>query len=254
MILLRSCYPCIGIRLCSFRSISTSRKHRTNDDLRKKLPSRKYYEELTENVYMHKQIAQSGRRAFENMVEYPIVIKKFFISDVNEEDIKYPDVLSTAEFDRLKQINAQKLDYFSKRVECSANGFPPSVYEAFKKMNLFGYNIPKGYGGEGLTHTQCTFAGEIEAYSIDAAVALHQHRLVCATITDIGTPEQCAKYLPKLANGDIIGSTAFQEWNDVNKIGLNTRAEYDDDDEEWCLNGLWHIFFGDFTQPNALIK
>ena len=237
MILLRSTVSCVRNKFYHFRLISTS-KTQLNEDRRKKLPSRKYFEELTENVYMQKQMKRSGRRAFEVMVENPIVVKKFFISDVSEDDIKYPYVLSKSDFDHLKKSSAQISDNFLNRIEYKKNGFKSSAYKLFKDNKLFGYNVPIEYGGQGLKHTQCTFLSEMEAQNINAAVALNRHRLVCAAITEIGTAEQCAKYLPKLANGDIIGTTAFQEWNDVDKIGLNTQAEYDDDDEEWCLNGL----------------
>lgn len=239
MILLRSTLSCARIKFCNFRQISTS-TIQLNEDRRKKLPSRKYFEDLTEKVYMQKQMSRSGaRRAFEIMVENPIVVKKFFISDAKEDDIKYPDVLSKNDFDHLNDSSAQISVFFKNHIEYEENGFSPSVYEKFKDKKLLGYNVPKEYGGQGLTHTQCTFASEIEAaHNADAAVALNHHRLVCAAIMDIGTAEQCAKYLPKLANGEMVATTAFQEWNVLDKIGLNTRAEYDDDDEEWCLNGL----------------
>lgn len=235
MILLRSTLLCVRKKFRDIRPISIG----PIEDRRKNLPSRKYYEELTENVYMQNQMSRSGRRAFELLVENPIIVKKFFISDVNDEDIKYPEVLSKNDIVDMKNASAHISDYFTNHIEYDENGFPPSVYESFKDKKLFGYNVPKEYGGQGFTHTQCTVAGEIEVQNIDAAVALNHHRLVCAAITEIGSDEQCAKYLLKLANGEIIGTTAFQEWNRVDKIGLNTRAEYDEDNEQWCLNGLY---------------
>lgn len=237
MILLRSTVSRIRVKFCHLRSISTSTTQ-FNEDRRKKLPSRKYFDDLLENVYMQKRMSRRGRRAFEIMVENPIVVKKFFISDLKDDDIMFPDVLSQTDFDHLKNTSAQISDYFANHIEYTENGFSSSVYDAFKDKKLFGYNIPMEYGGQGFSNTHCTFVSEIEAQNIDAALALNHHRLVCTAIMEFGTDEQCAKYLPKLANGDIIGSTAIQEWNDVKKVGWNTQAEYDDDDEEWCLNGL----------------
>lgn len=225
----------VRVKLCHIRSISKSATQ-FNEDRRKKLPSRKYFEDLTENVYMQKKMARRSRRAFESMVENPIVVKKFFISDVKDDDIKFPEVMSKNDLD----INVQLSDYFTNHIECTENGFAPSVYETFKNEKLFGINVPMEYGGREFSHTRCTFASEIEAHNINAALALNHHRLVCTAITEFGTGEQCAKYLPKLANGDTIGTTAFKEWNvDVTKVRWNTQAEYDDDNEEWCLNGLF---------------
>lgn len=238
MLLLRSTVSCIRVKFCHRRSISISSTH-FNEDRRKNLPSRKYYEDLTENVYMHKQMARRGRRAFELMVENPIVVKKFFISDVNDDDIMYPDVLTTDDFNHLKTANAQISNYFTNHIEYTENGFSSSVYDAFRDKKLFGHNIPTAYGGQGFSHTHCAFVSEHEALNIDAALALNHHRLVGAAITEFGTEKQCTKYLAKLANGEIIGTTAINEWNDVKKIGWNTQAEYDDDNEEWCLNGLF---------------
>lgn len=239
MILLRSATrSCARNKFCNFRLISTSTTQ-SNEDRRKNLVSRKFFEDLTENQYMQRQMSRSGRRAFEISVEHPIVVKKFFISDLKDDDIKYPDVLSKDDFDHMKKSSEQLSNYFSNHIEYGESGFSSSVYQTFKDKKLFGYNIPKEYGGQGFTYTQCAFASENEAaHNIDAAVALNNHRLVCTAVTEIGTAEQCAKYLPKLASGEVIATTAFQEWNDLNKIGLNTRAEYDDDEEEWCLNGL----------------
>lgn len=256
MLLLKSTVSCVRLKFCHLRSISLSATQ-LNEDRRRNLPSRKYYEQLTENVYMQNQMSRrNGRRAFEIMAENPIVVKKFFISDVNDDDIKYPDVLSKNGFDHMQNINAQISDCFTNRIEYAETGFASSVYDTFKDKKLFGYNVPKEYGGQGLTHTQCTFASETEAHNIDVALALNHHRLVCTAIMEFGTAEQCTKYLPKLANGDIIGTTAFQEWNDVDRIGLNTQAEYDDDDEEWCLNGLFlieiYIFICPFIDQHAL--
>lgn len=238
MIFLRNTVSCVRVKFYHLRSISIGTTQ-FNEDRRKNLPSRRYFEELTENVYMQKKMSRrGGRRAFELMIENPIVVKKFFISDVKDDDIVFPDVLSKNDFDNLKQTSAQISDHLANHIEYTENGFSSSVYQTFKDKKLFGYNIPIEYGGQGFSHTQCSFLSEIEAHNIDVALALNHHRLVCTAIMEFGTEEQCAKYLPKLACGDIIGTTAFQEWNDVKKIGWNTRAEYDDDNEEWFLNGL----------------
>lgn len=240
MILRRGIFAYIRVKYCSCRSITES-SIQLNKDRRKNLPSRKIFDELTERGFIDEQLTRSGRRTFEIMVEKPIVVKSFFISDVDAEDIQYPKVTSTDALEHWKKTNAQISDYFTKNIEYNDTGFSPSVYEKFKVLDLFGYSVPKSFGGQELSHTERIFASETESQDIAAAMALNSHRSVCAIITEIGSNEQCSRFLPKLAKADLIGTIAFEEWNPIDKVDLNTRAEYDDDEDQWCLNGMVFI-------------
>lgn len=238
MILRRGLFPFIHRKLCSCRSISVN-AFKLNEDRRKNLPSRKLFESLTERKYMEEQLSRSGRRPFEVMVENPIVVKCFFVSNIEDEDIIYPEVVSISEIENWKKTNAKISEYFSKNIKYSGKGFSPTVYKAFKKLNLFNYNVPKAFGGQELSYTHQIFRSEIETQNIDAAMALSSHRLFGNAIIEIGTDEQCNELLPKLATGELIGTLAFKEWNNANKVGLNTQAEYDEEEEQWCLNGMY---------------
>lgn len=242
MILRRGVFTCIRNKPCSCRFISLS-AFKSNDGRKKNLPSRKIFEELTEREYLSDQIIRSGRRPFEIMLEKPIVVKSFFVSNLDDEDIQYPEIVSVNELDNWKKINANISKYFSQHIKNSENGFHPSVYQAFKEFNLFGYNVPKGFGGQELSYTQQMFVSEAEAQNIAAAMILNAHRLVCTAIKEIGTDEQCRELLPKLANGDLIGTLAFEEVNAIDNVEYNTHAEYNDDEEQWCLNGMYLLFF-----------
>lgn len=238
MIIRRGVFPFIHRKLCSCRSISVS-AFKLNEDRRKNLPSRKLFESLTEKKYMDEQLSRSGRRPFEVMVENPIVVKHFFVSNIEDDDIIYPEVVSTSELDDWKKTNAKIAEYFNKQIQYSENGFKPSVYKAFRKMNLFNYNVPKTFGGQQLSYTHQIFRSETETQNLDAAIALSAHRLFCNAITEIGTDQQCDELLPKLATGELIGTLAFKEWNNAFKVDLNTQAEFDDEEEVWCLNGMY---------------
>lgn len=241
MISWRRASCCIRNKIFSYRSISRTSVNTNEDSKRKNLPSRKLFEELTEKLLLDERISQSGRRPFEVMIEKPIIVKKFFLSEVGAEDVQYPEVMTKNDADKWKEVSSQTSDYFAHGIEYDEKGISSPVYDTFKRMNLFGCNVPKEFDGQAYTHTQLTMTNEMESQNIVAAMVLNVHRLVCATISEMGTKEQCTEYLPKLASGNLIGTVAFQEWNSAEKIALNTRAEYDDDTDEWCLNGMLYI-------------
>lgn len=226
-----------GCRFISKKSINPN-----EDRKRKNLPSRKLFEELTEKLYLDEQISRSGRRPFEVLVEKPIIVKRFFLSEKDAEDFQYPEVMSENEADKWKHVNSQTSNFFAQCIEYDEEGISSPTYDALKRMHLFGCNVPKEFGGQGYTHSQLTLTNEMESQNVVAAMVLNFHRLVCETISEIGTEKQCTKYLPKLATGELIGTVAFQEWNSSDQMGLSTRAEYDDDNHEWCLNGMLSIF------------
>lgn len=80
-------------------------------------------------------------------------------------------------------------------------------------------------------------ASEAEGQNVSVAMALNAHRLVCEAINEYGTKEQSTKYLRKLANGDIIATTAFQEWTRDEIAANQSIAEYDGEKQQWRLNG-----------------
>lgn len=231
MILRRSTILCIRAHLCRRRCVSSTPTVFSDQT---KLPSRRLFNELTERSFVDEQMSRSGRRPFEANVENPIIVKSFFVSDVNTEKIEFPASLSKAQLDSCKLKYAQISEYFGKH---NGRELTEADYNAFKSMHLFGYNVPKNYGGQGYSRTMHTLASEVEAQNIAAAMSLNVHRMVCATISEFGSDEQCKYYLPKLATGELIGTTAFQEWNSLETIGLNTCAEYSHDDEHWLLRG-----------------
>lgn len=260
MILRKSGLLCVRTNIGQCRSISMSwpksngEKSSAGQILGKgKLPSREYFQQLTEKSFMEEQFIRSGRKPFEVMLEKPIVVKNFFVSEIESEEIKYPEMLSPSDFDKWKKTNEQISKHLPKPNEFIGN----DQLNALKKFNLFGYNVPKEFGGQNCSHTELSVASETENENIAIAIALNGHRLVCETIKQNCTIAQCEKYLPLLASGEFIATTAFQECNSIEQTGFNTRAEYDDDYSEWCLNGMsavvcclwfclirWNLFSG----------
>ena len=71
-----------------------------------------------------------------------------------------------------------------------------------KEMGLFGLTIPEEYGGLG--ESLLTYALVVEQIArgwMSVSGVINTHFIVAYMLTQHGTPEQKAKYLPRMADG-----------------------------------------------------
>lgn len=183
------------------------------------------------------ELFAKDRRPIEALIEHPIIAKKFFVSEVDSEQMLYPEVISKDETDVLFKINQDVSEFFATQIDFDEKGITSSIHDTFRESGLYGYNVPKEFGGREFCYTEVILASEAEAEEISAAMALNSHRLVCEVINEYGTEEQRATYLPKLAKGDLIATIAFQEWSRDDVATKQTIAEFDADKNQWRLNG-----------------
>lgn len=183
------------------------------------------------------ELFAKNRRPIEPLIEEPIIVKKFFVSEVDSEQMLYPEVISKDELDSIIKINQDVSEFFATQIDFDDKGVSASIHETFVQSGLYGYNIPKEFGGRQFTYTELTLASEAESEQISAAMALNAHRLVCEAINQFGTDDQRKYYLPKLAKGELVATTAFQEWHRDDIATQRTTAEYDVDKKQWRLNG-----------------
>jgi alkylation response protein AidB-like acyl-CoA dehydrogenase len=109
--------------------------------------------------------------------------------------------------------------------------YPTAIVEHMKEMGLFGMTIPEEFGGLGVDMT--TFSIVFEELSrgwMGVAGILGSHSMACFVISQHGTPEQKAKYLPELATGarrSGLGLTEPGAGTDLQ--GISTTATLDGD-------------------------
>jgi alkylation response protein AidB-like acyl-CoA dehydrogenase len=115
--------------------------------------------------------------------------------------------------------------------------FPTELLKPMAEVGITGVITPTEYGGIGMGYVARTIVLE-ELGRICAAfpMALQVHHMGCAIINDFGTEKQKKKYLPRLAQGETMGTVAVTDpsgGSDV--IGMKASAELKGD--KYVING-----------------
>ena len=115
--------------------------------------------------------------------------------------------------------------------------YPEKLIEAMKRLGIFGLVVSSEYGGNRVA-TPCfaSVTAELARGWMSLAGAMGSHTVVCTILGQYGTPEQQARYLPRLATGELRAAMALTEpagGSDLQSI--RTRAQRDRDD--YVLNG-----------------
>jgi acyl-CoA dehydrogenase len=115
---------------------------------------------------------------------------------------------------------------------------PEPIVAEMKALGLFGLSIPEAYGGLGLTmEEEVTIAFELGRTSPAFRSLLGTNNGIGSQglVLD-GTPEQKARYLPRLASGELIAAFALTEpGSGSDAASLSTSARRDGD--HYVLNG-----------------
>jgi len=91
--------------------------------------------------------------------------------------------------------------------------FPCESWERGAELGLLGITAPEEYGGTDLGLTElCIVGEELSAVCVStAATLLHQADLVINRFVRHGSEEQCARWLPGLCDGSVVGCLAITE-------------------------------------------
>ena len=121
--------------------------------------------------------------------------------------------------------------------------FPKEIIPKMAELGVFGANLPEEYGCAGLSNVAYGLINQ-ELERGDSGVrsfASVQSSLAMYPIYAFGTEEQKRHYLPKMAQGEIIGCFGLTEADyGSNPSGMITRAR-EQSDGTWILNGgkMW---------------
>jgi alkylation response protein AidB-like acyl-CoA dehydrogenase len=146
----------------------------------------------------------------------------------------------------------EKLDRFLiKEVDSDAidreGKIPPRVIQGLADLGCFGMKIPREYGGLGLTQREYGEAMKrITSRDGNVVVLLSAHQSIGVPqpLKLFGTKEQKAKYLPRLARGEISAFALTEAQVGSDPANLATTATRADDggyvldgEKLWCTNG-----------------
>ncbi|MDF1871337.1 acyl-CoA dehydrogenase family protein [Vannielia sp.] len=149
--------------------------------------------------------------------------------DLGEEVEALRDMVHRFAQERVKPIAAE-VD--------SSNEFPAPLWREMGELGLLGVTVSEEYGGADMGYLAHAVAvEEMARASASVSLSYGAHSNLCVNQISLnGSPEQKAKYLPKLVSGENVGALAMSEvsaGSDV--VSMSLRAEKRND--HYRLNG-----------------
>jgi alkylation response protein AidB-like acyl-CoA dehydrogenase len=121
--------------------------------------------------------------------------------------------------------------------------FTRELLKKASALDLLRLEIPEQYGGLGLDLISAAYVGEQIAISPSFGGSLGAHTSIgTLPLVHFGNDEQKARYLPKLAAGDLIGAYALTEpQSGSDALAAKTTATLSPDGRHYILNGskMW---------------
>ncbi|MEY3051455.1 MAG: hypothetical protein RLY31_1240 [Bacteroidota bacterium] len=116
--------------------------------------------------------------------------------------------------------------------------FPSEEVRQMKEMGFMGMMVSPEYGGGGMDTLSYVLAME-EISKVDASAAVIMsvnNSLVCWGLEEYGSPEQKARYLPRLTQGDWIGAFCLSE-PEAGSDATSQRTTAVSQSDHYLLNG-----------------
>ncbi|XP_067008646.2 very long-chain specific acyl-CoA dehydrogenase, mitochondrial [Anabrus simplex] len=160
----------------------------------------------------------------------------------------YPDVLSAEQRDTLGMLCVPTAKFFEEVNDPAKNDALERVEEATLNglwdLGVFCLQVPPDLGGLGLSNTQYAKLGEIVgSHDLGVSVTLGAHQSIgFKGILLFGTPEQKAKYLPRVSTERQMAAFCLTEPSSGSDAGsIRSRAVLSPDGKHYILNGskIW---------------
>jgi len=124
-----------------------------------------------------------------------------------------------------------------------ANEYPEKLIEQMKEMGIFGLAIPAPYGDVRVSvPCYAMITEELARGWMSLAGAMGGHTVVAKLLVEFGTDEQKAKYLPRMATGELRATMALTEPGGGSDLqAMTTTATLTEDESEFIVNGskMW---------------
>ena len=136
----------------------------------------------------------------------------------------------------VRRFVAREVIPVASRLE-HADEYPEAIVEQMKSLGLFGVTAPEEHGGLGLDLV--TYAAVVEelAYGwMSLSGVVNTHTIVVSLLVAHGTDEQKARWLPRLATGEIRGALSLSE-PDAGSDTRNISCRAERDGDEYSIVG-----------------
>ena len=176
------------------------------------------------------------------------VAKSLFLGNIVEENLFPFPLLSETEGETLRMV-IESIDRFMQPRHDDYRAYdrdgvqPESYLQELRELGLFGLIIPEEFGGIGFSNAAYSrVLQQTSRYDASTSLTIGAHSSIgMKGLLLFGTPEQKAKYLPKLASGETIAAFCLTEPGaGSDAASIKTKAEKQPDGS-WLLNGekLW---------------
>jgi acyl-CoA dehydrogenase len=114
---------------------------------------------------------------------------------------------------------------------------PADILQEMREMGLFGLTMPEEFGGSGMNITQYARTVHAISYAMPAfrSIISINIGMFCSALKNGGTDAQKAKWLPRIAAGDIASFGLTEPGSGSDSAGMQTSAAKTD--KGWVLNG-----------------
>ncbi|KAL1115781.1 hypothetical protein AAG570_006071 [Ranatra chinensis] len=160
----------------------------------------------------------------------------------------YPDVLTPEQTDTLKMLVDPVTKFFEEVNNPAKNdedaAVEPHTLDGLWEMGAFCLQVPQEHGGLGLSNTQYARLVEVVGgHDLGVGITLGAHQSIgFKGILLFGTPEQKAKYLPRVSTGKQYAAFCLTEPSSGSDAGsIRSRAVLSADGKHYILNGskIW---------------
>jgi len=171
---------------------------------------------------------------------------EFLVKETSPDDVFIPEELDEEQ----RMIGETCMDFLNTevfpvadRIDAQEEGLMRSLIEKSGELGLLGITIPEEYEGFGQNFITNMYASEVMGSGYSYAVAYSCHTGIgTLPILYYGNEEQRARYIPKLATGEMVGAYCLTEpgaGSDANSG--TTKAVLSEDGQHYILNGakMW---------------
>lgn len=159
----------------------------------------------------------------------------------------FPEPMTQEQMETIKMLIDPLEKFYEEINDPMKNDETASIDEktstALWELGAFGLQVPQEYGGLGLTNTQYSRCVEICGYhDLGVGITLGAHQSIgFKGILLFGTPEQKAKYLPRVTNGEYAAFCLTEPSSGSDASSIRCRAVKATDGSHYVLNGskIW---------------